>query len=125
MQLLLDTHVVLWWQSAAPELRPDVRRAIASAELVYVSAASAWEVEIKRALGKLVIPAPFSDVLAPNDFTELPVTMRHARALAALPMHHRDPFDRMLVAQSLVEGCTIVTLDRALATYGVPVLLAS
>lgn len=122
MRLLLDTHVVLWWQEAAPELGAELRASIASADLVYVSAASAWEVEIKRALGKLVLPAPFADVLAPNGFLELPVTMRHAAATAALPSHHRDPFDRMLVAQALVEGCTLVTGDRALAAYGVPVM---
>lgn len=125
MQLLLDTHVVLWWQEDAPELRPDVRKAIASADVVFVSAASAWEVEIKRALGKLTIPAPFSDAVSLNHFTELPITMRHTRAITALPLHHRDPFDRMLVAQALVEGCTLVTGDRALAPYGIPLIFAS
>lgn len=125
MRLLLDTHVVLWWQENSPVLRTDVRRTIASADVVYVSAASAWEAEIKRGLGKLTLPAPFSDVLTLNDFVELPITMRHAAATAALPTHHRDPFDRMLVAQTLVEGCTLVTADRALALYGVPLLVAS
>lgn len=124
-RLLLDTHVVLWWQEDAPGLRDDVRTAIASAEVVYVSAVSTWEVEIKRALGKLTIPAPFSDVVSLNDFAELPITMRHASATAALPLHHRDPFDRMLVAQALVEGCTLVTLDRMLAVYGVSILFGA
>lgn len=124
-RFLLDTHVVLWWQEDSPALANDVRRTIASAEVVYVSAATAWEAEIKRALGKLTFPAPFADVLTLNSFVELPVTVRHAAATAALPMHHRDPFDRMLVAQALVEGCTLVTADRALARYGVPLLIAS
>lgn len=124
-RLLLDTHVVLWWQGDAPALHAHVRKAIATADVVFVSAASAWEVEIKRTLGKLTIPAPFSDAVALNDFTELPITMRHTRAIAALPLHHRDPFDRMLVAQSLVEGCTLVTADRAFAPYGAPLMLVS
>lgn len=125
MRLLLDTHVVLWWQADAPELGADVRKAIARAEIVHVSAASAWEVELKRALGKLTIPAPFSDVVSLNDFIELPITVRHTRALAALPLHHRDPFDRMLIAQALVDGCTLVTADRMFTLYGVPLLLAA
>lgn len=120
--LLLDTHVVLWWQAESAMLRAPIRRIIAAAELVYVSAASSWEAEIKRALGKLRLPAPFSDVLAPNGFVELPVTMRHTTATSALPSHHRDPFDRLLVAQALVEGCTLVTRDRILGAYGVAVL---
>lgn len=125
MSLLLDTHVLMWWQFGLDRLRDDVRDAICAADDVYVSAASAWEADIKRKLGKLAFPGAFADVLAANNFRELPVTMRHAGATLALPLYHRDPFDRMLVAQAVVEGCTLVTADSALAMYGVPILDAS
>lgn len=125
MRLLLDTHVLMWWQFDTPQLRNEVKSAIRDAEIVYVSAASAWEADIKRKLGKLSFPGAFMNVLAENDFTELPVTMRHAAATLALPLYHRDPFDRMLVAQVIVEGCTLVTSDDALAAYGIDVLVAS
>lgn len=121
-RLLLDTNIVLWWQGEFDELRSDIRGAIRTADEVYVSAASAWEAEIKRSLGNLVFPQSFMDVVTENGFLELPVTMRHAEATATLPLYHRDPFDRMLLAQALVEECTLVTADRHLARYGVPIL---
>lgn len=122
MKLLLDTNVVLWWQGDLDKLSERVRVAVRVADEVYVSAASAWEAEIKRSLGKLVFPQSFADILAFNRFTELPVTLEHAEATAALPHHHRDPFDRMLIAQASVEGCTLVTTDRTLEVYGVALL---
>ncbi|MGI8508963.1 MAG: type II toxin-antitoxin system VapC family toxin [Gemmatimonadaceae bacterium] len=122
MKLLLDTNIVLWWQGELGQLREDIRTAILVADAVYVSAASAWEAEIKRSSGKLAFPHRFTDVLEPNGFLELPVTVRHAHVAAKLPLYHRDPFDRMLVAQAIVEGCTLVTADRHLAQYGVPIL---
>jgi PIN domain nuclease of toxin-antitoxin system len=125
MRLLLDTHVLMWWQFGHPRLRDYVKQVIKEAEVVYVSAASAWEADIKRKLGKLSFPGAFMNVLAENDFTELPVTMRHAAATLAFPLYHRDPFDRMLIAQAIVEGCTLVSSDSALAVYGVDVLAAS
>ena len=125
MKLLLDTNVVLWWQGDLSALSERVRVAMRTADAVYVSAASAWEAEIKRSLGKLSFPENFVDILAFNRFIQLPVTFEHAAAISALVMHHRDPFDRMLVAQALVEGCTLVTADRTLGGYGVPVLDAN
>lgn len=122
MRLLLDTHIVLWWAANARLLRDDIRTAIQVADDVYISAASVWEAEIKRSQGKLSFPSSFADVLAKNGFHELPITMEHAEVTAKLPMHHRDPFDRMLVAQALFEGLTLVTADRHLARYGVPTL---
>ena len=124
MKLLLDTNVVLWWQGDLGRLGERVRMAIRSADEVYVSAASAWEAEIKRSLGKLAFPQSFSTILEFNNFKELPVTLEHAAATSALPHHHRDPFDRMLIAQASVEGCTLVTADRRLAVYGLPLILA-
>ncbi len=118
MRVLLDTHVVLWWQRDDHRLNKAARRAIADADLVWVSAVSAWEVHIKVALGRLRLSEPFGVLLKADDFTELPMTVAHAEALAALPPHHADPFDRALVAQARVEGATLITHDRAFAPYG-------
>lgn len=122
MTLLLDTHVVLWWQADDRRLNARARKAIASAELVWVSAASGWEASIKMALGRLRMHEPFPLLVRTNDFTELPVTLQHTDRLAALDRHHPDPFDRILIAQALVEKATIVTHDRAFEPYRVPVL---
>lgn len=120
--LLLDTHVFLWWRMDDARLGADVRRAIADADTVYVSAASAWEAAIKASLGKLELPDSVRKGAQESGFDELPIRVAHAEAAAALPAHHRDPFDRMLVAQALVEGLVLVTHDRQLEPYGVPVL---
>lgn len=122
MKLLLDTHVVLWWQRDDRRLNRAARRAIADADLVWVSSISAWEVAIKVALGRLRLTEPFGVLLAADDFAELPLTLAHADALAALPPHHADPFDRALVAQARVEGATLVSHDRALAPYRAPMI---
>ena len=122
MKLLLDTHVILWWQRDDRRLNKAARRAIGGADIVWVSAVSAWEVSIKVALGRLRLSEPFGVLLAADDFRELPMTLAHAEALGALPRHHADPFDRALVAQANVEGATIVTHDRAFAPYGGAVL---
>jgi PIN domain nuclease of toxin-antitoxin system len=122
--LLLDTHVLLWWEEGSQRLGPAARAAIRAADVVYVSSASAWEAEIKRAQGRLVFAGDFNDMIRANRFSEIAVSVRHATALRALDMHHRDPFDRMLIAQASVEGCTLVTADRTLAMYGVPLIQA-
>lgn len=122
MKLLLDTHVVLWWQRDDRRLKAPARRAIASAGLVWVSAASGWEVAIKTMLGRLRMDEPLHVTLAADDFTELPITLRHTAELTTLPPHHADPFDRVLLAQARVEGAAIVSHDRALAPYGVPII---
>lgn len=122
MNLLLDTHVVLWWGMDSRALRRDARRAIASADRVVASAASAWEVAIKISLGRLRLADPFSTLVERSGFDQLPITFAHSERLAALPAHHADPFDRMLVVQALVEGLTLVTHDRAFEPYTVPVI---
>ena len=122
MKLLLDTHAILWWQRDDRRLNKAARRAIARADLVWVSAVSAWEVSIKIALGRLRLDEPFRVLLGADDFTELPLTLQHAAALGDLPTHHTDPFDRALVAQALVEGATLVSHDRAFGAYGVDVI---
>jgi PIN domain nuclease of toxin-antitoxin system len=123
-RLLLDTHVFLWWRADSRELKTATREAIASAELVFVSAATAWEAGIKVALGRLRIPDTISAGIADSGFEELPITVGHAEAAAALPPLHADPFDRMLVAQARLERLTLVTHDRRLRGYAVDVLWA-
>jgi PIN domain nuclease of toxin-antitoxin system len=118
VNLLLDTHVVLWWQRDDRRLGRAARQAIARTDVVWVSAVSGWEVAIKAALGRLRLDEPFSVLLRAEDFTELPMTLAHTTCLATLPPHHADPFDRMLVAQALVERATLVSRDRALEPYG-------
>lgn len=122
MRLLLDTHVFLWWREASERLRPDAVAAISEAEAVFVSAATAWEVAIKVALGKLRLPGPLEPAVEESRFDKLPITFAHAAAVAALSPHHKDPFDRMLIAQAVVEQLTIVTHDRRFRPYGVGVL---
>lgn len=125
MQLLLDTHALLWWLADLPLLGSTARKQIANPDnQVLVSAASAWEIEIKRALGKLVAPTDLQSAIADAQFEILPMTMAHCIAAARLPPHHQDPFDRMLIAQAVEEHLTIVTRDRAFATYDVPLLAA-
>lgn len=124
MKLLLDTHVVLWWRTDSARLKPPVRRAIGTADIAWVSAASGWEIAIKQALGKLRMQESFGEMVATSDFLELPITLRHTEQLSAMPAHHADPFDRMLIAQARVEGATIVTHDRQFQIYDVPVLWA-
>ena len=124
MSLLLDTHVVLWWLAGA-RLAPAAAERIADGgELVAVSAASVWEAAIKAALGKLRTPEGLADVVVEEGFEPLPITFPHAQLAGELPAHHRDPFDRMLIAQALTEGLTVVTHDPVFASYGVPVLAA-
>ena len=122
MRLLLDTHVALWWHADDRRLRPAGRRAIGNAAEVWVSAASAWEVAIKSAMGRLRSPGSFADAVAASGFRELPITFGHAAGAGALPGHHRDPFDRMLVAQAQVEGLTVVSHDDVFEDYGVNLL---
>lgn len=122
MKLLLDTHAVLWWQTEDPRLSAEARRAIATADIVWVSAVSGWEVAIKTALGRLRVDEPFSLLVGIDDFTELPVRFAHVEQLKEIAPHHNDPFDRLLVAQALSENATLVTHDRAFEAYGAPVI---
>ncbi len=122
MNLLLDTHAFLWWRSDSPKLKRHVRRSIAGADLVWVSAVSGWEVAIKQGVGKLRLEDSFAWMVEDSEFEELPITLRHAERAGLLPSHHTDPFDRMLIAQAVSEGATLVTHDRHFGLYEVPVL---
>lgn len=125
ISLLLDTHVFLWWRTRDPRLPVGVRAAIALAPLVAVSAASAWEAAIKANLGKLRLQDSFEEGAIASGFTPLAISFRHAELAGALPNHHRDPFDRMLVAQAINEGLTLVSADRRLEPYAVAILWAA
>lgn len=123
MNLLLDTHALLWLVTEPDRLGPAAAKALADPDHgLWVSMASVWEGEIKRAKGTLDLPSDLWDVLAGQGVVYLDLTLQHCRAAADLPHHHRDPFDRMLVAQALSDGMTLVTADRQLAACGVPVL---
>jgi PIN domain nuclease of toxin-antitoxin system len=125
MRLLLDTHVLLWWLADDPELGEGARHAIAAAEnTCIVSAATIWEIAIKSALGKLEVPAEIEGLLAHEGFSSLNVSAEHAWEVGRLPAVHRDPFDRMLVAQCRIEGLTLVTHDATLGRYSIPILQA-
>ncbi len=120
--LLLDTHVFLWWRGEPDRLKAGARRAIGEAQVVFVSVVSAWEVAIKISIGRLRLPDTMESGVRESGFDKLPITFSHAEQVAALPMHHRDPFDRMLVAQAMSEDLTLVTHDRKLGAYDVQLL---
>ena len=125
--LLLDTHALIWWLLDDISLTPTARDALAMPESrVFVSAASIAEIAIKLSINKLPLPKELDDdlleVVTATGFTPLPVTLEHAHAIRHLPWHHRDPFDRLLIAQSQVERLTIVTNNRMIGRYSVDVL---
>lgn len=122
MRLLLDTHTFVWWDNG--DLPRSVRDRIQSADAVYVSAVSAWEIAIKTALGKMTARATFADAIDDYGFDSLPITVAHADAVRALPPQHRDPFDRLLVVQAQIENLTLVSRDPAMRLYSVPVVWA-
>ncbi len=124
MNLLLDTQIVIWWRTRDPRLSQAAMAAITNAGSVFVSAVSVIEAAIKISLGKLKLPEPFSVGVDQSGFSRLPVTFEHGERLRVLPMHHRDPFDRLLIAQALEEGLTLLTSDGALKRYRVPIVLA-
>ena len=121
MNLLLDTGVLIWWDEGR-RLAAGARRAIAKADAVYVSAASAWEIAIKVGLGRLHPTRTVEQAATESGFLELPVTFRHAEIVAGLPAHHRDPFDRLLIAQAEAERLTLVTRDPVFREYSVAVI---
>jgi PIN domain nuclease of toxin-antitoxin system len=125
VRLLLDTHALIWWLEDSAELLAEARQAIADGSNdVAVSAASAWEMAIKEALGKLRAPSDLAAQIEKSALQQLPITIDHALKAGSLPPHHHDPFDRMLIAQAMIEDRTIVTRDPRFDPYGVEVLRA-
>ena len=123
MKLLLDTHAFLWFLLDDERLSIPARTAIEQTEILYLSPASHWEIAIKIALGKYALPESFAQFmkreLAENDMTILPIEILHTEQLIALPFHHRDPFDRLIISQALAENLPIVSIDSKFDAYGV------
>lgn len=117
---MLDTHAFLWWLCDDPQLGPKARELIANADnQIFVSAATAWEISIKKSLGKLEAPDGLDTIAEEEGFEKLPISFFHGERAGDLPQVHRDPFDRMLIAQSQVEGLEIITADDAIPRYAV------
>ena len=124
-RLLLDTHAFLWCLADAAKLSPPARTAIADGHNdVFVSAVSGWEISVKRAKGQLIAPDNLGALVEDRGFAHLPLTFHHAEQAGMLPAHHKDPFDRFLIAQAQAEGLTVVTRDAHIARYGVPTMPA-
>ena len=119
MRLLLDTHVVLWWMEDSAELSDEVKALLDTEPSVHVSAVSPWEIAVKQSLGKLDGPDDLAERVRHSQFTPLPITAGHGVRAGRLPVHHRDPFDRLLVAQAQIEGMTLVTRDKWIPQYDV------
>ena len=125
MGLILDSHALIWWATDADVLSGAAREAAeAGRSDLHVSVATAWELEIKRASGKLQLVRLDWDRLAAQHVSIIPISLADALAAARLPLHHRDPFDRMIIAQALNRGLTVITRDRTFEHYGVPTLRA-
>jgi PIN domain nuclease of toxin-antitoxin system len=123
VSLLLDTHVILWWLTDDLALSDEVKTRLDDEPDVYVSPASLWEVTIKKSIGKLSEPIDVAEEIRDSGFRELPITFHHAIAAGRLPLIHRDPFDRMLVAQAQCEGLTLASRDPHIQRYDVALLL--
>ncbi|MDB9538499.1 type II toxin-antitoxin system VapC family toxin [Anabaenopsis tanganyikae CS-531] len=124
MSFLLDTHILLWFLENDSKLSTQVREVIINPKnIIFVSAISAWEISIKQSLGKLIAPNNLEEALRFSRLEVLAMKLAHAIKVADLPMHHKDPFDRMLIAQALVEGLTIITVDHKFKLYDVPLLI--
>ena len=125
MRLLLDTHTFVWCLTDVPRLAEAARSAIAdSGNDVFVSAITGWEVAVKRAKGTMTAPDNLSAMIEEKRFTHLPLTFHHAEQAGKLPLHHRDPFDRFLIAQAQAEGLILVTRDRYIQRYNVATMAA-
>ncbi|MGA2219704.1 MAG: type II toxin-antitoxin system VapC family toxin [Terracidiphilus sp.] len=121
MKLLLDTHAFLWWDSNDSNLPEALRLAIASPQNeIFVSAVTVWEIAIKRASAKLTFVGAAANAIQTHGFLPLPISVDHAEAAGALEQLHRDPFDRLLVAQARLEGLVLVTVDEKILRYPVP-----
>lgn len=124
MNYLLDTHILLWWLYDEPKLSKHARSIISDPENnIFVSPASGWEISIKKALGKLIVPDGLDVALEKNNLLPLDITIAHAQLAGALPAVHDDPFDRMLIAQTKIERLTLLTHDKKLKKYDAKIIL--
>lgn len=123
--VLLDTHAFLWWLSNDSALGPAAREVIAEPRnRIFVSAATTWEIAIKRQIGKLTAPADIEAAVEDKGFAKLPILLFHGQQAGSLPPHHHDPFDRMLIAQAQAEGLELMTIDPVFRQYGVRLIEA-
>jgi len=123
LRLLLDTHVALWWVSDDERVSEAAARHMTDdTNQLLLSAAVVWEIAVKRSLGKLAVTDEYLPLLLDAGVRPLPINLEHAAGVEQLPWHHRDPFDRLLVAQAGIEGAAIMSRDDALAAYDVPVI---
>ena len=125
-RFLLDTHTLLWWLNDSPQLGPRCRQMISDdRNQVFVSAATTWEISIKMAIGKLRAPEDMDSVVEDEGFSKLPISLYHGQLAGSLPAHHRDPFDRMLIAQAQAEGLILITADENISLYNLLLKSAS
>ncbi|AFZ47776.1 PilT protein domain protein [Cyanobacterium stanieri PCC 7202] len=124
MKFLLDTHILLWWLANEPKLSSPIRAVISNPDnSIFVSAATVWEMSIKKSLGNLSVPNNLLEKLKDNNFIILDITAEHGLTVTDLPFYHKDPFDRMLIAQATIESLTIITLDTKFCIYDIPLLI--
>lgn len=124
MKVLLDTHILIWWLEDSPCLSRKVREIIMDPDnFIFVSVGTLWEISIKEQIGKLIVPQGIEREIANNNFQILPIEARHIKTLGNLPLHHKDPFDRILVSQALTEGFTLITHDTRQGAYGSKIIL--
>ncbi|MCF6178207.1 MAG: type II toxin-antitoxin system VapC family toxin [Geopsychrobacter sp.] len=117
-RFLLDTHALLWWLNDSPQLGPRCKEIIGNERnQIFVSAATTWEISIKIALGKLIAPEDMDSIVEDEGFSKLPISLYHGQLAGSLPAHHRDPFDRMLIAQAQAEGLILITADDNIRLY--------
>ena len=122
--VMIDSHILIWWLLDAPELKPNIKTLLANpAQKVYVSAATVWEIAIKQALGKLQGFENLPEMLAISDFEVIDIKTHHAMYAANLPLHHKDPFDRMIIAQSVLEELMLISEDRVFSSYTMCLLM--
>jgi PIN domain nuclease of toxin-antitoxin system len=125
-RFLLDTHTLLWWLNDSPQLGPRCRQMISNdRNQVFVSAATTWEISIKMAIGKLRAPEDMDSVVEDEGFSKLPISLYHGQLAGSLPAHHRDAFDRMLIAQAQAEGLILITADENISLYNLLLKSAS
>jgi PIN domain nuclease of toxin-antitoxin system len=123
VKLLLDTHILIWWLSQERRLsQAEIDLITDSDNFIFVSAATAWEIAVKKMIGKLEAPDDLPAALAINNFLELPITIEHSQKLYQLPLHHHDPFDRIMVAQAMSEDLTFMTRDAKIALYDIKII---
>ncbi len=122
-KFLLDTQIFIWWMEDKKRLKENIKNILSdSSNSVFLSVTSVWEMAIKLKLGKLKLPKDWKQTIKNCRFEILPVNFEHALALEELPLHHKDPFDRMLIAQAKVENCTLITVDQKIQKYKIPVV---